>query len=270
MQKIRITLICFSLFVMIASSMLSSCGKKSFIEDADTTRGIWGRALLYNELGEREADNSDVCVKVRCIDTLEENPLKLLDTTYNVTTDKNGWWELYRPLGGWYFLEFSKTGYCKNTVYSHHYDTSRADTVENVYLAKPVQGSVVIDSVVLKDDVLSIYRTLYFTANYSSYSLSTWYFFGKSESVSPEDYVYAYVSGISSGSKNKEHKTVVYKSIDKLIESGFNEGETVYVRAYCDNARAVSYQIENDKWIFPNLKEGSKVFSFEIPTSEEE
>ncbi|MBP5724083.1 MAG: hypothetical protein J6X18_11005, partial [Bacteroidales bacterium] len=82
--------------------------------------------------------------------------------------------------------------------------------------------------------------------------------------------VYSYVSGSSTASGNSQQAAVVYKPIDKLLESGFQEGETVYVRAYCDNARAVSYQVGEDEWIYPNLVGESGVLSFEIPEEEEE
>ncbi len=44
----------------------------------------------------------------------------------------------------------------------------------------------------------------------------------------------------------------------------------MYVRAYCDNARAVSYQTGEKTWEYPNILEGSNVMSFEIPESEDE
>ncbi len=269
MLKFRNCLIACTLGVAVCLMALPSCDKSTYTEELDTLRGIWGKALLYNEFGSRESDNSNISIQVRCIDTVDQSPLTIFDTSYYITTDTKGNWELYKPEGGWYFLEFSKNDYCKTTVYAHHYDTSRADTLETVYLAKPTQGSVEIDSVSIKDDVLSIYRTLYFTANYSSYGLATWYFFGKSASVSPEDYEYAYVSGSATGKGNSSQNGVVYKPLDKLFENGFQEGETVYMRAYCDNARAVSYQVGEEEWVFPNILDGSKVFSFEIPISEE-
>ena len=256
--------------ILVVSSLCSSCGKKANIEIYDTTRGIWGNAFLYNELGVKESDHSDISIKVHCIDTLDVNSNSIFDTTYYIPTDANGAWELYKPRGGWYFLEFSKKDYCKNAIYAHYYDTSHADTVENVYLTKRSQGSVEIDSLQIKDNVLTVYRTLYFTGSYASYSLSTWYFFGRSESVSPDDYVYAYVSGSSSGAGNSKQSMAVYKSLDKLLELGFQEGEKVYVRAYCDNARAVSYQSGEKTWEYPNILEGSNVMSFEIPESEDE
>lgn len=256
--------------VLFVSSLCSSCGKKSNMEYVDTTRGIWGNAFLYNELGVKESDHSDISIKVHCIDTLDVNSNNIFDTTYYIPTDANGAWELYKPRGGWYFLEFSKKDYCKNAIYAHYYDTAHADTLENVCLTKKSQGSIELDSVSIKDNVLSLYRTVYFTASYASYSLSTWYFFGRSESVSPDDYVYAYVSGSSSGAGNSKQSMAVYKSLDKLLESGFQEGEKVYVRAYCDNARAVSYQTGEKTWEYPNILEGSNVMSFEIPESEDE
>lgn len=270
MQLVRNSIITCFVVALMTTMLFPSCGKDAYIENEDTTRGIWGKALLYNELGNVESDNSDISIKVRCVDTINVTTNSIFDTTYYITTDKDGVWELYRPLGGWYFLEFSKKEYCKTAIYAHHYDTSHADTLDNVYLAKPTQGSVEIDSLSIKDNVLSIYRTLYFTANYSSYGLSTWYFFGKSASVSPDDYEYAFVSGSATSSGNSKQSTVVYKAIDKLLESGFAEGETVYVRGYCDNARAVSYQVGEEEWVYPNLLDGSKVFSFEIPETEEE
>ena len=270
MHIIRKTVFGCLLFAVVATIFAPSCGKKAYVEDVDTLRGIWGKVVLYNELGSPESDNSDVKIQVRCIDTVSSNPLSVFDTSYLIMSDSKGSWELYKPKGGWYSLEFSKSGYCKNMVYSHRYDTSHADTLSTIYLTKQAQGAVDIDSLRLNDDVLSIYRTLYFTGNHSSYSLATWYFFGRSESVSPDDYEYAYVSGSATSSGNSKQSAVVYKPIDKLLESGFQEGETVYVRAYCDNARAVSYQVGEDSWVFPNITGESSVLHFEIPESEDE
>jgi len=255
------------LVALVVTATLPSCKKTDLSDGRDTVRGIWGTVACYDENGNKESDNSDIYINVRCVDTVGSDLNNILDTTYTITPNLKGQWELVKPCAGWYFLEFSKSGYCKNMIYAHHYDTSKADTLETVYLAKRSQGAVEIDSVTLNESVLSIYRTIYFTKG-STYSLSTWYFFGKDESVSDENYEYSYVSGVSTGSTT--HQTVVRKAIDKLLEAGFKEGETVYVRAYCDNARAVSYQVDGDKWLYPNLLEGSKVFSFVIPESDEE
>ena len=270
MRLFQKTVVGCLLFALVAMVFSPSCGKKAYVEELDTLRGMWGSVSLYNEWGNSEDDNSDVMVTFRCVDTLSSNPLTVLDTTFRTITDANGKWELDKPMGGWYFIEYSKSGYCKNAVYAHYHDTSRADTIAVSYLTKPAQGSVDIESITLDNGVLSINRTLHFTANHSSYSLATWYFFGRSESVSADDYVYSYFSGSSTASGNSQQAAVVYKPIDKLLESGFQEGETVYVRAYCDNARAVSYQVGEDEWIYPNLVGESGVLSFEIPEEEEE
>lgn len=260
----------FLLCAIVVTMFCPSCGEKAYVDDLDTLRGMWGKVLLYNEKGDAESDNSEVKIKVRCVDTVSSSPLAVFDTTFFIVSSADGAWEISEPVGGWYSLHFSKAGYCDNVVYSHYYDTSEADTLAPVYLAMQAQGSVEIDSLRLVDGVLSIYRTLYFTANYSSYSLATWYFFGKSASVSPEDYEYAYVSGSSTSSGSSKQSMAVYKPIDKLLEAGFVEGETVYVRAYCDNARAVSYQVGEDSWVYPNVTGESTVQSFEIPETEEE
>lgn len=254
---------------LLATMLFTSCEKSAYIETFDTTRVICGKALLYDEWGNAESDNSNIRIEVRCIDTIDSNTGSIWDTSYFITTDVRGNWELYKPKGGWYSFKFSKDSYCDNAVFAHQYDTSRADTLENIYLSKQTYGSVELDSISLKDGVLSLYRTLYFTANHASYSLSTWYFFGKNENVSPNNYVYAYVSGMSTASGNSKQSAVVYKPIDKLLEYGFVDGETVYVRAYVDNARAVSYQVSEDAWVFPNVLDGSNVLSFEIIDEEE-
>lgn len=267
------SLILSFLSVLFISAFFSSCGKDSYVEDVDTTRGIWGKVLLYDEKGNLESNSSDVTIRVHCIDTLSESEqgATIWDTTYYITADARGNWELYKPEGGWYFIDFTKEEYCKNVIYAYQYDTSSADTLETVYLAKPTKGNIEIDSVVLNDNVLSIYRTLYFSASYSSYALSTWYFFGTSADVSPSNYAYAYVSGSASSKGEKEQKSVIYKPIDKLLENGLAEGSTVYMRAYCDNARAISYQVGEDSWVFPNIDTlaGSAVLQFEIPESDE-
>ncbi|MCQ2608923.1 MAG: hypothetical protein MJ197_09605 [Bacteroidales bacterium] len=254
------------LFV-IASCLFTSCGKDAYMEDVDTTRGVWGQILLYDETGAVEKDHSDISIKIHCIDTLSET--SIWDTVYYMKTDAKGYWDLYKPHGGWYFVEFTKDGYGKNALYAYRYDTTSADTLETMFLAKPSQGAIELDSLSVKENVLSIYRTLYFTANWSSYSLSTWYFFGKTPDVSAENYDYSYNSGSASSAGGKERHTVVLKPLEKLLENGFVEGDKVYVRAYCDNARAVSYQTETDVFVYPNLLESSSVLSFEIPESEE-
>ncbi len=266
-RSIGIVFVACSLCVI---ALFPSCDKSTYVETFDTTRVICGKALLYDEWGNAESDNSDISIEVRCVDTIDSNSGTIWDTSYFITTDVRGNWELYKPRGGWYYLNFSKDSYCENCVYAHQYDTSRADTLENIYLSKPTYGSVELDSLTIKDGVMSLYRTLYFTATHSSYGLSTWYFFGKSADVSPENYVYAYVSGMANGSGNTKQSSVVYKPLDKLLEYGFLEGETVYVRAYVDNARAVSYQVAEDVWKYPNLLDGSNVISFELPESDEE
>ena len=270
MRLFQKTVIGCLLFAVVAMVFSPSCGKKAYVEELDTLRGMWGSVSLYNEWGDSEDDKSDVMVTFRCVDTLSSNPLTVLDTTFRTITDANGKWELDNPVGGWYFIEYSKSGYCKNAVYAHYHDTSRADTIAVSYLAKPTQGSIDIESITLNDGVLSINRTLHFTASHGSYSLATWYFFGRSESVSAADYVYSYVSGSSTASGNSQQAAVVYKPIDKLLETGFQEGETVYVRAYCDNARAVSYQVGEDEWKYPNIVGESGVLSFVIPEEEVE
>ncbi len=252
---------------VIASCVFTSCGKDAYVEDVDTTRGIWGQVLLYDETGAQEKDHSDIAIKVHCIDTISDTTI--WDSVYYMKTDSKGYWDMYKPHGGWYFLEFTKDGYGSNALYAYRYDTTSADTLETLYLAKPTQGAIEIDSLSVKENVLSIYRTLYFTASNSSYSLSTWYFFGKTADVSSDNYDYAYNSGAASSVGGKEQHSVVLKPFDKLLENGFSEGSTVYVRAYCDNARAVSYQIDKDIFVYPNLLDGSPVFSFEIPETDE-
>lgn len=252
---------------VIASCVFTSCGKDSYVEDVDTTRGIWGQVLLYDETGSVEKDHSDISIKVHCIDTISDTTI--WDSVYYMKTDSKGYWDLYKPHGGWYFIDFSKDGYCKNALYAYRYDTTSADTLAALYLAKPTQGSIEIDSLSVKDNVLSVYRTLYFTASSASYGLSTWYFFGKTADVSSEKYDYAYNSGSASSTGGKEQHSVVLKPLDKLLENGFTEGSTVYVRAYCDNARAVSFQVDTNIFVYPNILEGSSVFSFEIPESDE-
>lgn len=268
----RISFIASVFLTVFLSVYLSSCNKTTYVEDVDTTRGIWGQVMLYDEQGNQDVDYSNIMIKVHCIDTIGYDTVNVtvFDTSYAITTDDKGFWEIYKPAGGWYFLEFSKEGFGKNAVYAHQYDTSHADTLDVIPLAKPSQGSVEIDSLSVKDDVLSIYRKVYFTASYPSYSLATWYFFGTDASVSPENYQYAYVSGTSTAKGNSTHETVVYKPLDKLYENGMSEGSTVYVRAYCDNAHAVSYQTGDDTWTFPNIGEGSAVQSFVIPEEESE
>ena len=77
-----------------------------------------------------------------------------------------------------------------------------------------------------------------------------------------------YVSGSATSNGQQMQSGLVYKPLDKLLESGLAEGSTVYVRAYCDNARAVTYQVADSSWVFPNLLEGSNVLSFVIPETE--
>ncbi len=257
-------IVCF-LSAVVLSMVCSSCGKDSYVEPLDTVRGMWGSAMLYNEQGVLEADHSGITINVRCVDTTATS---VWDTSYVITTDSKGNWELYKPKGGWYFMEFTKPGYCKNTVYAFDYDTSSADTLETIYLAKPTEGSIELDSLSVANGVLSMYRTLYFTADYASYSLATWYFFGPSPEVSSENYSYMYVSGSASSNGEQKQSGVVYKPLDKLLESGLAEGSTVYVRAYCDNARAVAYRVADSTWVFPNLLEASNALSFVIPESE--
>lgn len=266
LRSIGVVCVVLTLTVVV---LLPSCDKSAYVETFDTTRVICGKALLYDEWGNEESNNSDITIEVRCIDTIDSNSGTIWDTSYFITTDVRGNWELYKPHGGWYYLNFSKDSYCENCVFAHQYDTSRADTLENIYLSKQTYGSVEIDSLIINESVLSIYRTLYFTASHSTYNLSTWYFFGRTEDVSFDNYVYAYVSGMASGNGNSKQSSVVYKPIDKLLEYGFLEGETVYVRAYVDNARAVSYQVAEDVWKFPNLLDGSNTISFELPETEE-
>lgn len=261
--------VCF-IGAVALSMVCSSCGKDSYVETLDTVRGMWGSALLYNEQGLPETDNSGITINVRCVDTINmsSTDTTVWDTSYTISTDSKGNWELYKPKGGWYYMDFSKPGYCKNSVYAFAYDTSSADTLETVYLAKPTQGSIELDSISITDGVLSIYRTMFFTANYASYSLATWYFFGSSPEVSSKNYSYMYVSGSATSNGQQMQSGLVYKPLDKLLESGLAEGSTVYVRAYCDNARAVTYQVADSSWVFPNLLEGSNVLSFVIPETE--
>ncbi|MBP5724302.1 MAG: hypothetical protein J6X18_12120, partial [Bacteroidales bacterium] len=163
MRLFQKTVVGCLLFALVAMVFSPSCGKKAYVEELDTLRGMWGSVSLYNEWGNSEDDNSDVMVTFRCVDTLSSNPLTVLDTTFRTITDANGKWELDKPIGGWYFIEYSKSGYCKNAVYAHYHDTSRADTIAVSYLTKPAQGSVDIESITLDNGVLSINRTLHFT-----------------------------------------------------------------------------------------------------------
>ena len=93
--------VCF-IGAVALSMVCSSCGKDSYVETLDTVRGMWGSALLYNEQGLPETDNSGITINVRCVDTINmsSTDTTVWDTSYIISTDSKGNWELYKPKGG--------------------------------------------------------------------------------------------------------------------------------------------------------------------------
>ena len=262
-----------SLVFLVALMVVSlfSCNKDvpyNFQEN-DTTRGMWGNVVLYDEFGNEVLNYEGVSIKAHCIDTLDIDSLGnvvIFDTIINTTTDKKGFWALDKAPSGRYTIEFLKDGYCKNQIYNYSYDTMRADTLDMLYLSVKPQGSIALDSISLTNKVLNISRTISFTTVQSTdYMLSTWYFFDTIPTVSNTQYIYSYISGASVANGGKTNSMTIKKPLDKLFENGIKAGQKVYVRAYVDNAKYVQYQISEDEWVYPNISIGSSILSFTMP-----
>ena len=251
--------------------MLFSCNKDVpyVFKENDTTRGIWGEVVLYDEFGNEVMNYEGVSVKAHCVDTIDidtSGNVIVFDTIIYTTTDAKGFWSFDKAPGGNYTIEFLKDGYCKNQIYNYSYDTMRADTLDMLYLSVKPQGSIALDSISLLSKVLQISRTISFsTVQSTDYMLSTWYFFDTLPNVSSTQYIYSYVSGASVSNGGKTNSMTIKKPLDKLFENGIKAGQQVYVRAYIDNAKYMQYQIAEDEWVYPNLSVGSLILNFTMP-----
>jgi len=157
-----------------------------------------------------------------------------------------------------------KEGFGKNQIFQHHFDTTRADTLPTMYLAKQPQGSLALNSMTLEGNVLNISRTISFVGT-RDYALSTWYFFDTTAGVSNENYAYAYMAGAKNSDGKHSNSMTIQKPLDKLYSSGIRDGQQVYVRAYADNYKYVRFQIDTARWVYPNITEGSNVLNFTMP-----
>ena len=260
--------ICTVLYIFLSVS----CKKQDTygVDENDTTRGIWGFIELYDEFGNKILNASGVNVIAHCIDTLSVdtagNPTAIFDTILTTTSDNKGSWMFNKAPSGRYTIAFSKEGFCNNQYYNFSYDTSRADTLDLLYLSVKPLGSMHIESIALSENVLQIDRTINFESPQSiSYMLSTWYFFDTVPEVSKDNYLYSYVSGAAVSVAGASQRLVTQKPLDKLYESGIRAGQTVYMVGYVDNAKYVSYKISETEFEFPNVSEPSNVESFILP-----
>lgn len=266
-----IRLLIYITMVFGVALSLGACNKQEQygFDENDTTRGMWGQTILYDEFGVAVNNNEGIQIKARCIDTIGDdtmgNPI-VYDTMLTTTTDAKGYWQFNSAPSGTYFIEFLKEGYCKNTIYNYMYDTLRADTLDMVYLSVKPQASVVFDSVSVRSSMLYLSRTVSFNSlNTASYMLSTWYFFDTTTQVSPTNNVYAYMSGAAVGVGGTLHSFTSKKPLDKLYQSGVREGQTVYVLCAVDNAKYVQYYDALGRIVYPNISQLSEIKMFVMP-----
>ncbi|MDR1761079.1 MAG: hypothetical protein LBR55_01370 [Bacteroidales bacterium] len=257
--------------IAIALSISTSCNKPAIYDfSQDSIRGLWGRVELFNEFGERAGSFGNIQIVAHISDTINnfnDGSTSVFDTIITTYTNEKGEWVLRRNPPGYYTIEMLKEGYGKNQIYQHRYDTTHADTLPMQYLAQKAHGSIRLDSIVIKNQILNISRTIYFVGT-RNYALSTWYFFDTTDMVSNESYAYAYVAGAKNSDGQPENSMTIQKPLEKLYASGMREGQQVYMRAYCDNYKYMSYQVDSAEWEYPNLLEGSNVMDFVLPVLE--
>jgi len=250
---------------------LSSCNKTTPLPEElpDTLRGIFGNISKYNQFGEEEFNLAGVTLTARCVDTQAVdsvgNATAIFDTTMIALTNDLGAWEFRKCPRGYYTITFSQDGYGDNALYNVWYDTTRGDTLDDIFLAQKIESEIQINSISYANEVIDINRTITFIEqNPSQYQLTTWYFFDTVPQVSKSKYKYAYMAGASIGKTGDVQNLTIQKPIDKLLENGFSEGDSVYVKAYCDNLRYLSYQTGENTWEYPNINASSQVQSFVI------
>lgn len=260
MKYIAVISIVFTLIM----SLTTSCDDELLYElEIDTVRGLWGNVELYDEHGNALSQLDNITVEAHCTDTIGSGDSQVIvDTTLNIKTLANGEWVLRTAPRGYYTIQYKKEGFALNQVYRFFHDTSNADTISTYYLSKKPQGSVAINSIVLKDNVLEINRTLQFSG---SQALSTWYFFDTTANVSSSNYVYAYMAGAKKAEGESQNTLTVLKPIDQLYLYGIKQGQKVYVKAYIDNLKYIQYQTAEKTWEYPNISEGSNTVQFTIP-----
>lgn len=259
------------LLTIIGFSIVFSCNKQQQygFDENDTIRGIWGQTVLYDEYGYALANNEGVTVTARCIDTISSDTagnVVVFDTIMTTTTNTKGYWLYNKAPSGFYYIEFTKDGFCKNSVYNYSYDTLRADTLDVLYISAKPQASISFDSLSVRKSLLYLSRTVSFNSSQTSdYMLSTWYFFDTTAQVSSSKYVYAYMSGAAIGKGGATHSFTTKKPLDKLYEYGIKEGQTVYVTCAVDNAKYVQYYNALGDIVYPNISQLSVVKSFAMP-----
>ncbi len=261
-------------FVFVSLVFFSCKDDDVFVEDEESTlRGLFGTVSVYDANGNAVGDGSGVKILAHIQDTLAEdslgNPTQLFDTTISTVSHTDGAWQFMDCPRGYYTLSITSDGFGENGLYKYWYDTTSADTLDNFVLATKPNASVELNSILYSDGIIEISRDVTYTASAGlEYPVVTWYFFDTLPNASKESYVYSYMSGAAYGNPGETKNLVIEKPIDKLLESGFYEGDSVYVRAYVDNFKYTSYQIDDEKREYPNITGESSVHSFYITPTE--
>lgn len=270
MNKVLYTILGSLLFSMVYFSSCSDDPVSRKVND-DYIAGIYGQVVLYDEYGQEITDRSGITVTADWVDSASVR----YDTTHKeaphgtviTTTAADGWYKFENTYSGLYSLTFTADGFGKNMIYNFDFDSTQADTMDLITMAKSPLGSVEILNI-SNDESKQVYfftRKLTFTGSTGmEYGLTTRYFFYTADTVSDHNYLTTVVSGTSVRFGGEEDVMTVRIAVSKIMGSKLKEGQMVYVKAYVDNYYAVSAQEGENSFIYPNLTGGSNVKSFII------
>jgi len=161
----------FAVFAMTIFIVLFSCKKNK--DDGSipktSTKGLFGKVLLYDEFGTKVSDFSNITIKGYCIDSsyvIDSVLDTRFDSTFTVLNDENGNFSVPNCHTGLYTFVFSKADYGTNKFVGIDHSSSMSDTVKNVMLSKSPMASVSIDSIRLSKDMKLLYinRTVTLTS----------------------------------------------------------------------------------------------------------
>lgn len=232
------------------------------------TGELKGTVGLYDSHGNEVADKSGVLVQVE-------------GSNFSAISDAAGNWNINDLPSQTYTLTFSKSSYgtVKNTSFSF-LGGGTVSYGSRVYLYKPVEFKIILDSVSAVSSASAQYDNFGFVAGHISGAfladstiIQAYVLFGTSPTITLGD-TSTYTGGLLFNNErhalHKKGSDLVFQ--DKNWEScgpdGWaKSGMTVYLQAFgiTNEYSPKYYDVKTDKWIYPNPVPSSPVVSVIIP-----